>query len=127
MSRSEERNRPSNRYRSPVLSQKSASAAAKWAALGSYWKRAKDRRAINPVMKIVCYAHDFVVLVAGTRGDARACCGMRNEKAIPPVRLRGFFEAFEELGKRNLYSICAEDYAPALRSIAGTIRARARG
>ncbi|MDQ2884358.1 MAG: group II intron reverse transcriptase/maturase [Actinomycetota bacterium] len=45
---------------------------AKWAALGPYWTRAKHRRAGGPVMRIVRYADDFVVMVAGQRGDAEA-------------------------------------------------------
>ncbi|WP_029930834.1 group II intron reverse transcriptase/maturase [Nocardia otitidiscaviarum] len=46
--------------------------AAKWAALGPYWTRAKRRRAGEPVMKLVRYADDFVVMVAGKRDDAEA-------------------------------------------------------
>lgn len=46
--------------------------AARWAALGPEWTRAKRRRAGAPVMKLVRYADDFVVMVAGTRGDAEA-------------------------------------------------------
>ena len=46
--------------------------AAKWEALGPAWTRAKHRRAGGPVMKLVRYADDFVVMVAGTRDDAEA-------------------------------------------------------
>uniref|UniRef100_UPI001FE0DA5C group II intron reverse transcriptase/maturase n=1 Tax=Nocardia araoensis TaxID=228600 RepID=UPI001FE0DA5C len=46
--------------------------AARWAALGPYWTRAKRRRAGVPVMKLVRYADDFVVMVAGKRSDAEA-------------------------------------------------------
>ena len=46
--------------------------AAKWDALGPYWTRAKRRRAAEPVMKLVRYADDFVVMVAGKRDDAEA-------------------------------------------------------
>jgi RNA-directed DNA polymerase len=46
--------------------------AAKWAALGSEWTRAKRRRAGVAVMRLVRYADDFVVMVGGTRGDAEA-------------------------------------------------------
>jgi RNA-directed DNA polymerase len=46
--------------------------AAKWAALGPEWTRAKRRRAGQPVMKLVRYADDFVVLLHGQRSDADA-------------------------------------------------------
>jgi RNA-directed DNA polymerase len=46
--------------------------AARWAALGPEWKRVKHRRAGGPVMRLVRYADDFVVMVAGQRGDAEA-------------------------------------------------------
>ncbi|WP_081879802.1 group II intron reverse transcriptase/maturase [Nocardia sp. NRRL WC-3656] len=46
--------------------------AAKWAALGPAWTRAKRRRAGEPVMKVVRYADDFVIMVAGKRDDAEA-------------------------------------------------------
>ena len=45
---------------------------AKWEALGPEWTRAKRRRAGHPVMKLVRYADDFVVMVGGTRADAEA-------------------------------------------------------
>lgn len=44
----------------------------KWEALGPDWTRAKHRRAGGAVMKIVRYADDFVVLLAGHRADAEA-------------------------------------------------------
>jgi len=46
--------------------------AAKWAALGPSWTRAKARRAGVPAMRLIRYADDFVVMVAGTRDDAEA-------------------------------------------------------
>jgi RNA-directed DNA polymerase len=46
--------------------------AAKWEALGPEWTRAKRRRAGTPVMRLVRYADDFVVMVYGTRADAEA-------------------------------------------------------
>jgi RNA-directed DNA polymerase len=46
--------------------------ACKWEALGPEWTRAKRRRAGEPVMRLVRYADDFVVMVHGTRGDAEA-------------------------------------------------------
>ena len=45
--------------------------AAKWAALGPEWTRAKHRRAAGASMKLVRYADDFVVMLHGTRADAR--------------------------------------------------------
>jgi RNA-directed DNA polymerase len=44
----------------------------KWEALGPAWTRAKRRRAGFPAMRLVRYADDFVVMVAGTRDDAEA-------------------------------------------------------
>ena len=46
--------------------------ARKWAALGPEWQRRKQRRAGVPAMRLVRYADDFVVMVAGTREDAEA-------------------------------------------------------
>jgi RNA-directed DNA polymerase len=46
--------------------------AEKWAALGPDWIRAKRRRAGQPVMRLIRYADDFVVLLHGQRGDAEA-------------------------------------------------------
>jgi RNA-directed DNA polymerase len=46
--------------------------AAKWAALGPEWTRAKHRRAGGATMKLVRYADDFVVMLHGTRADADA-------------------------------------------------------
>ena len=44
--------------------------AAKWEALGPEWTRIKRRRAGEPVMRLVRYADDFVVMVHGTRDHA---------------------------------------------------------
>ncbi len=44
----------------------------KWEALGPEWTRAKRRRAGEPVMRLVRYADDFVVMIHGTRSDAEA-------------------------------------------------------
>src|SRR5207344_2840479 len=46
--------------------------ARKWEALGPKSTRSKRRRAGVPVMRLVRYADDFVVMVAGTRDDADA-------------------------------------------------------
>jgi RNA-directed DNA polymerase len=61
--------------------------ARKWAALGPAWTRAKRRRTGVPAMRLIRYADDFVVMVAGTRDDAEA---LRDEVAsvLAPVGLR---------------------------------------
>ena len=46
--------------------------AQKWEALGPQWTRAERRRAGEPVMKLVRYADDFVIMIHGTRDDAEA-------------------------------------------------------
>ena len=46
--------------------------ARKWEALGPSWTRAKRRRAGTPAMRLVRYADDFVIMVAGKRSDAEA-------------------------------------------------------
>lgn len=45
---------------------------SKYEALGPEWTRAKRRRAGHPVMRLVRYADDFVIMVAGTREHAEA-------------------------------------------------------
>ncbi len=62
---------------SPLLANIALSAldehfTAKWEALGPEWTRAKRRRAGVPAMRLIRYADDFVVMVAGTREDADA-------------------------------------------------------
>jgi RNA-directed DNA polymerase len=59
----------------------------KWEALGPEWRRVKHRRAGGPVMRLIRYADDFVVMVAGTRDDAEA---LRDEVAavLAPMGLR---------------------------------------
>jgi RNA-directed DNA polymerase len=46
--------------------------AVKWESLGPDWTRAKHRRGGGPVMKLVRYADDFVVMVGGRREHAEA-------------------------------------------------------
>ncbi len=51
-------------------------------------------------------------------------CETTEGEAAPPVRLRAFAEAFaltDEPIDRNLYSVCAADYTPALQQIADVI------
>ena len=45
---------------------------AKWVGYGPEWKRVKYRRRGGAVMRLVRYADDFVVMVAGTEADADA-------------------------------------------------------
>jgi RNA-directed DNA polymerase len=77
---------------SPLLANIALSAldehfARKYAALGPAWTRAKRRRAGEPVMRLVRYADDFVIMVHGTRDDAEA---LHDEVAavLAPVGLR---------------------------------------
>jgi RNA-directed DNA polymerase len=44
----------------------------KWEALGPSWTRAKRRREGVPAYRLIRYADDFVVMVAGTRADTEA-------------------------------------------------------
>jgi RNA-directed DNA polymerase len=61
--------------------------ARKWEALGPAWTRAKRRRAGVPAMRIVRYADDFVVMVAGTNDDAEALWG-EVAAVLAPMGLR---------------------------------------
>ncbi len=45
-------------------------------------------------------------------------CQSSAGKAVPPVRLREFAEAFQVGGENNMFSICSADYSPALEAIA---------
>jgi RNA-directed DNA polymerase len=80
----------------------------KWEALGPSWTRAKRRRAGEPAMRLVRYADDFVVMVAGTRNDAEtlraevsdvlAPMGLRLSE--PKTRVCHIDEGFDFLGWR---------------------------
>jgi RNA-directed DNA polymerase len=80
----------------------------KWEALGPEWTRAKRRRAGEPVMRLVRYADDFVVMVAGTRDDAEALRGevsdvlapMGLRLSEPKTRVCHIDEGFDFLGWR---------------------------
>jgi RNA-directed DNA polymerase len=61
--------------------------AAKWEARGPAWTRAKRRRAGAPAMRLVRYADDVVVLVAGNRADADALRAEVNA-VLAPMGLR---------------------------------------
>ena len=60
---------------------------AKWEALGPEWTRVKHRRAGGPVMKLVRYADDFVIMVHGQRSDAEALWG-EVATVLQPMGLR---------------------------------------
>ena len=59
----------------------------KWEALGPEWTRAKRRRAGEPAMRLVRYADDFVVMVAGNRDDAETL-GDEVAAVLAPMGLR---------------------------------------
>ncbi len=61
--------------------------ARKWEALGPEWTRRKHRRAGVPAMRLIRYADDFVVMVAGTRDDAEALWG-EVAAVLAPMGLR---------------------------------------
>lgn len=77
---------------SPLLANIALSAldehfARKWAVLGPEWTRAKHRRAGGPVMKLVRYADDFVVMIGGRREHAEALWG-EVAAVLAPMGLR---------------------------------------
>lgn len=59
----------------------------------------------------------------GFEGDfgIGAGCSSGNGEAVPPVRLRALAESFPTEEGTNLYSICDDDYSPALEAIANTL------
>lgn len=59
----------------------------KWEELGTTSQRARRRRAGEPAMRIIRYADDFVVMVAGTRDDAEALRGEVGD-VLAPMGLR---------------------------------------
>ena len=82
--------------------------AARWAALGPVWTRRKHRRAGTPVMRLIRYADDFVVLIDGARADAEALRGevgmvlapMGLSLAAEKTRVCHIDEGFDFLGWR---------------------------
>jgi RNA-directed DNA polymerase len=98
---------------SPLLANIALSAldehfARKWEALGPSWTRAKARRAGRPVMKLVRYADDFVVMVGGRREHAEALweevaavlAPMGLRLSVEKSRVCHIDEGFEFLGWR---------------------------
>lgn len=61
--------------------------ARKWEALGSPSSRARRRRAGVPMMRLVRYADDFVVMISGQRADAEALWDEVGE-VLAPMGLR---------------------------------------
>jgi RNA-directed DNA polymerase len=59
----------------------------KWKALGPDWTRAKHRRQGGAVHRLVRYADDFVVMVAGQRDDAEALWA-EVSSVLAPIGLR---------------------------------------
>lgn len=59
----------------------------KWEDLGPAWTRAKHRRSGVPSMRLVRYADDFVVMIAGSHGDAEALKG-EVTAVLAPMGLR---------------------------------------
>jgi len=80
----------------------------KWEELGTASQRSRRRRAGEPVMRIIRYADDFVVMVAGTRDDAEALRGevgnvlapMGLRLSEPKTRVCHIDEGFDFLGWR---------------------------
>ena len=98
---------------SPLLANIALSAldehfARKWEALGPEWAGAKARRAGRPVMKLVRYADDFVVMVGGRREHAEALwdevaavlAPMGLRLSVEKSRVCHIDEGFEFLGWR---------------------------
>src|SRR5437762_1258133 len=59
----------------------------KWESLGPEWRRVKHRRAGGPVMKLVRYADDFLIMVHGHRSDVEALWG-EVAAVLQPMGLR---------------------------------------
>ena len=82
--------------------------ARKWELLGPSWTRAKHRRAGGPVMKLVRYADDFVIMVGGRREDAdtlwdevgEVLAPMGLRLSVEKSRVCHIDEGFEFLGWR---------------------------
>jgi len=80
----------------------------KWEELGQRWTRAKRRRAGEPIMRLVRYADDFVVMVHGTKADAEALWTEVGEVLAPmglrlaeeKTRVSHIEEGFDFLGWR---------------------------
>lgn len=67
------------------------------------------------------FAYDFGI-ATGCRSAPPPTLGQDLGGAVPPVRLREFAEAFQVGDDTNLFSVCDDDYGPALEAIADKIR-----
>lgn len=98
-----------------------------------------DKQRIAPdhevlVALIAGVAEDGTVLYADSENDPQfqanfgigPGCESSYGRAIPPVRMRRLAEAFAVGDRPNLFSVCAQDYAPALEQIAAAIAAHDR-
>jgi RNA-directed DNA polymerase len=80
----------------------------KYEALGQEWTRSKHRRAGGSAMRLVRYADDFVVMVAGSRDDTEALWGevggvlapMGLRLSVEKTRVCHIDEGFDFLGWR---------------------------
>ncbi len=118
--------------------------ARKWELLGPSWTRAKARRAGAPIYRLVRYADDFVVMVAGTQADTEvlwqeistvlSTVGLR--LSVEKSRISHIDEGFDFLGyriqrrswqgrtgKRAIYTYPSKQ---ALASVMGKIRSLTR-
>lgn len=59
----------------------------KWESLGPEWTRTKRARTGTPLMRLIRYADDFVVMIRGTRADAQALRG-EVQQVLSQVGLR---------------------------------------
>jgi RNA-directed DNA polymerase len=118
--------------------------AAAWESFGTEYMRRTRRRKGLPTYRLVRYADDFVVLVAGTRADAEALQPVTAEVlarmglrlSTEKTRIVHINEGFDFLGfriqrqtqrgssKRHVYTYPAKK---ALMAIKATIRALTRG
>lgn len=82
--------------------------AEKWEALGPEWTRAKKHRQGVPLMRLVRYADDFVVMIRGYRDDAETLKGevaavlepMGLALSEPKTRVVSIDQGFDFLGWR---------------------------
>jgi hypothetical protein len=75
-------------------------------------------------MADITYADSADPVFQNDFGIGPGCADLaNNQTAVPPVRMREWAENF---GDRNLYSICDDDYTPALKAIADRIASQIR-
>jgi hypothetical protein len=98
-----------------------------------------EKQRINPTQEVL------VALIGGVNSDGSVTygggladpqfqadfgvgpgCESPNGRAVPPVRMREFTEAFAVGARQNMFSICEGDYSQALQAIADEIRDQVR-